>query len=184
MRKDFHYFEHSGDAASAGLGSHTMVIADHNGSFRPNAQAEIAFAEPGATMRQDSLDRWRSEVRLQTNAIELGSWDYRSLGMRPVQAASALPQADDHILALAKIVEHKLISNPAGAQKFAPEHSKHDVQKEFGEQALIDAEKYYSEFGKPKKVKKRKSNLWKTRNSSNGGARSISMKTVDRKSVV
>ena len=90
MRKDFHYFEHSGDAASAGLGSHTMVIADHNGSFRPNAQAEIAFAEPGATMRQDSLDRWRSEVRLQTNAIELGSWNYRSLGMRPVQAASGI----------------------------------------------------------------------------------------------
>jgi type VI secretion system secreted protein VgrG len=85
----FHYFEHSGDAASPGLGSHTMVIADHNGSFKPNAQASIAFSQPGATMRQDTLDRWRTELRQRTNAIELSSWDYRSLDTRPVGAASA-----------------------------------------------------------------------------------------------
>ncbi len=85
----FHYFEHSGDAASPGLGGHTMVIADHNGSFKPNAQACIAFSQPGATMQQDTLDRWRTELRLQTNAIELSSWDYRSLDTRPVGAASA-----------------------------------------------------------------------------------------------
>ena len=85
----FHYFEHSGDAASPGLGSHTMVIADHNGSFKPNAQASIAFSQPGATMREDTLDRWRTELRLQTNAVELSSWDYRSLDTRDVGAASA-----------------------------------------------------------------------------------------------
>jgi type VI secretion system VgrG family protein len=85
----FDYFEHSGDAASPRLGSHTMVIADHNGSFKPNAQASIAFSQPGATMREDTLDRWRTELRLQTNAIELSSWDYRSLDTRPVGAASA-----------------------------------------------------------------------------------------------
>ena len=85
----FDYFEHSGDAASPGLGSHTMVIADHNGSFKPNAQASIAFSQPGATMRQDTLDRWRTELRLQTNAVELSSWDYRSLDTRAVSAVSA-----------------------------------------------------------------------------------------------
>jgi type VI secretion system secreted protein VgrG len=85
----FHYFEHSGDAASPGLGGHTMVIADHNGSFKPNQQASIAYTQPGATMLRDSLDRWRTELRLQTNAIELSSWDYRSLDSRPVGAASA-----------------------------------------------------------------------------------------------
>jgi type VI secretion system secreted protein VgrG len=69
----FHYFEHSGDADSPGLGSHTMVIADHNGSFKPNQQATIAYTQPGATMQQDSLDRWRTELRLQTNTIELSS---------------------------------------------------------------------------------------------------------------
>jgi type VI secretion system secreted protein VgrG len=84
----FYYFEHSGDAASPALGSHTMVIADHNGSFKPNVQPRIAFSQPGATMVQDTLDRWRTEYRLQTNAIELSSWDYRSLGTRPVSAHS------------------------------------------------------------------------------------------------
>ena len=69
----FTYFEHSGDADSPGLGSHTLVIADHNGSFKPNQQASIAYTQPGATMQQDSLDRWRTELRLQTNAIELSS---------------------------------------------------------------------------------------------------------------
>ncbi|SEO63349.1 Phage late control gene D protein (GPD), partial [Duganella sp. CF517] len=62
---------------------------DHSGSFKPNAQASIAFSQPGATMREDTLDRWRTELRLQTNAIELSSWDYRSLDTRPVGAASA-----------------------------------------------------------------------------------------------
>jgi type VI secretion system VgrG family protein len=85
----FHYFEHSGDATSPGLGSHTMVIADHNGSFKPNAQANIAFSQPGATIRDDTLDRWRIELRQQINAIELSSWDYRSLDTRPVSAVSA-----------------------------------------------------------------------------------------------
>jgi uncharacterized protein involved in type VI secretion and phage assembly len=85
----FHYLEHTGDAASPGLGSHTIVIADHNGTFQPNAQASIAFSQPGAIMAEDTLDRWRTELRMRTNAIELSSWDYRSLDTRPVGAASA-----------------------------------------------------------------------------------------------
>jgi type VI secretion system secreted protein VgrG len=55
-----------------------MVIADHNGSFKPNAQPDVRYTQPGAVMKEDSMDRWRSELRLQTNAIELRSWDYRS----------------------------------------------------------------------------------------------------------
>jgi type VI secretion system secreted protein VgrG len=91
----FYYFEHSGDAASPGLGSHTMVIADHNGSFKPNAQAGIAFTQPGAVMKRDSMDRWRLELRQQTNAIEISSWDYRSLSHRPRQTRSKPPSGND-----------------------------------------------------------------------------------------
>ncbi|MET0320467.1 MAG: type VI secretion system tip protein TssI/VgrG [Duganella sp.] len=90
----FHYFEHAGDSASPGLGSHTMVIADHDGSFQPNAQASIAYTQPGATMQQDSLDRWRTELRQQTDAVELSSWDYRSLDIRTVNAASTTSGGD------------------------------------------------------------------------------------------
>lgn len=84
----FYYFEHAGQADTPALGTHTMVIADHNGAFEGDRQGSIAFSQPGATMRQDTFDRWRTELRLQPNAVELVSWDYRSLDTRPVNAAS------------------------------------------------------------------------------------------------
>jgi type VI secretion system secreted protein VgrG len=91
MREEglFYYFEHLEDATSPSLGSHTMVIADHNGSFRANAQAQVSFTQPGAVMKDDSIDRWRTETRLLTNAIEIRSWDYRAFNDRPVIALSA-----------------------------------------------------------------------------------------------
>jgi len=83
----FHFFEHSGDPRSPSLGAHTLVIADHNGAFQPNAQASVEFTRPDAVMRADSVDRWRIESRLVTDAIEMGSWDYRSVRQRRVDAA-------------------------------------------------------------------------------------------------
>ncbi|GAB3454694.1 type VI secretion system Vgr family protein [Massilia terrae] len=77
----FYFFEHERDA-------HRLVIADHNGAFAANAQAAVRFTQPGAVMKEDSMDRWRREVRLQTNAVELSSWDYRTRGVRPVSCAS------------------------------------------------------------------------------------------------
>jgi type VI secretion system VgrG family protein len=59
----FYYFEHGAARNTAQLGSLTMVIADHNGSFKPNAQAEVRFTQPGAVMREDSIDRWRITAR-------------------------------------------------------------------------------------------------------------------------
>jgi type VI secretion system secreted protein VgrG len=85
----FYFFEHSGDPDSATLGSHTMVIADHNGAFVPNVQASVNFTQPGAVMKVDSIDRWRSETRWSTNAISLRSWDYRAVNDRPVSAAGS-----------------------------------------------------------------------------------------------
>jgi len=87
----FYFFEH-------GLESHTLVIADHNGAFLPNAKADVRFTQPGAVMREDSVDRWRIESKLQTNAVELASWDYRSRALRAVSSgahdAIALPSRD------------------------------------------------------------------------------------------
>lgn len=85
----FYFFEHRGDPTSASLGSHTLVIADHKGAFTPNAQAHIRFTESSMVMKEDGIDRWRTEVRQQTGAIELASWDYRTLSHRPVNAAGA-----------------------------------------------------------------------------------------------
>jgi type VI secretion system secreted protein VgrG len=88
----FYFFEHQGDAASPSLGSHEMVIADHNGAFQPNVQASVRYTQPGSVMQEDSIDRWRSELRLQTNGVELRSWDYRTLSARPVSAAGVQPE--------------------------------------------------------------------------------------------
>lgn len=85
----FYFFEHSGDPDSASLGSHTMVIADHNGAFAANPQASVAFTRPGAVMKADSIDRWRTETRLVANAVELSSWDYRTLRQRRASVAGA-----------------------------------------------------------------------------------------------
>lgn len=80
----FYYFEHQGDPTSRSLGSHQLVVADHNGAFRANAQADVRFSRPGAVMREDSMDRWRHEAQLLTTGVALHSWDYRSGGKRPV----------------------------------------------------------------------------------------------------
>jgi type VI secretion system VgrG family protein len=85
----FHYYLHRSDG-------HELVIADDNSSFQPNAQAQVRFTQPGAVMREDSMDRWRCELKLQTNAVELSSWDYRTLDARPVSAASTSAGSDDH----------------------------------------------------------------------------------------
>ena len=82
----FYWFEHEGDADSDSLGRHTMVIADHNASFQPNEQAHIRYTQSGAVMKEDGLDRWRTELRQQTNALALSSWDYRSVDHRPINA--------------------------------------------------------------------------------------------------
>ncbi|MFL6674478.1 MAG: type VI secretion system Vgr family protein [Massilia sp.] len=84
----FYYFEHSAAPDSPNLGSHTLVIADHNGSFKPNAQAEVRFTRPGAVMREDSIDRWRIISRSVVGATAVSSWDYRSNTTRPVTASA------------------------------------------------------------------------------------------------
>jgi type VI secretion system VgrG family protein len=84
----FYFFEHHGEPASPSFGSHTLVIADHNGAFVPNVQADVRYTRSGAVMKADSIDRWRTEYRMQTNAVELGSWDYRSRRTREVSSST------------------------------------------------------------------------------------------------
>lgn len=84
----FYYFEHGPASNENGQGSHTLVIADHNGALQPNTQKQVRFTKPGAVMREDSLDRWRITTRSVVGAIEARSWDYRSMSSRPVEAST------------------------------------------------------------------------------------------------
>jgi hypothetical protein len=57
-------------------------------------------------------------------------------------------QSMAHAEALMEIVENGALDNPAKAQPIAQKHATHAVQREFGEQDLIAAEKTYKENGR------------------------------------
>lgn len=81
----FCWFEHTTEDR-ASLGQHTLVIADHNGAFSDNPQAVFRFTQPGASMAEDSVDRWFGQRRLDTTVLAANSWDYRSLSTREQRA--------------------------------------------------------------------------------------------------
>lgn len=84
----FYFFEHEAATGNRDFGSHTLVIADHNGAFKANAQAKVRFTQPGAVMREDSMDRWRTVQRAVVATASMRSWDYRSRSSRPVSAST------------------------------------------------------------------------------------------------
>lgn len=65
-------------------------------------------------------------------------------------------QAAEHTLVMEKIISEGLISKPTAAQKYAPEHALHNIQREFGEQDLDAAEAQYKIGGKPQRSKSKK----------------------------
>jgi uncharacterized protein involved in type VI secretion and phage assembly len=97
-----------------------MVIADHNGAFRPNAQATVRYTQPGAVMKEDSMDRWRSDLKLQTNSVELQSWDYRTLDSRPVTAGGT--QGDGPTLTNRDVPGAYAYPNQIQGQRMADNH--------------------------------------------------------------
>ncbi|MDP9994666.1 type VI secretion system VgrG family protein [Variovorax boronicumulans] len=82
-----YWFEHA-TGKDGDLGSHTLVIADHNGAFRANTQAAIRFHRADASEREDTIQQWRGSRQLQTNSLAQQSWDYKSVSARPVQQQS------------------------------------------------------------------------------------------------
>lgn len=91
----YYWFEHQATDGE-GLGQHTMVIADHNGAFQPNAQPTIRFHRADASEREDSIQQWRAHRQLQTNALSQQSWDYKSVSARPLQLQSHQANSGRH----------------------------------------------------------------------------------------
>jgi uncharacterized protein involved in type VI secretion and phage assembly len=52
----FCWFEHEADASEA-LGKHTLVIADHNGAFQPNAQPRVRYTQSAAASFREAASR-------------------------------------------------------------------------------------------------------------------------------
>ena len=83
---------HQGDPSEPRtLGAHTLVIADHNGAFQPNAQPRIRYTQPGAVLKEDSITRWHGHRQVASSSVHSASWDYRTVSSH---AASAEADAD------------------------------------------------------------------------------------------
>jgi type VI secretion system secreted protein VgrG len=90
----FYWFEHAGDAGGAGLGTHTLVIADHNGAFTPNVQNTIRYHRADATEQADSITQWHASRQVVTNATAIGSWNDAQVAVLSTYADTAHKNGD------------------------------------------------------------------------------------------
>lgn len=75
----FCWFEHEAGEGET-LGQHTLVIADHNGSFKPNTQPHVRFTQStSASFKEDSITRFDEARRVAPTVLSAASWDYRSV---------------------------------------------------------------------------------------------------------
>ena len=75
----FYWFEHEAHDGD-GLGAHTLVIADHNGAFKPNDQAVVRFTQSGSTaFKEDTLTRIGLSYVATTSGVFGSSWDHRTV---------------------------------------------------------------------------------------------------------
>lgn len=83
----FCWFEHSA-AEGDSLGSHTLVISDHNGSFAPNIQPLVRYTQSAAaSFKEDSLTGFAHARRLAPTLLSTASWDHRAVQLTGFDAA-------------------------------------------------------------------------------------------------
>lgn len=96
----FCWFEHEA-ADSDALGQHTLVIADHNGCFKPNVQARVRYTQSAsASFKEDSITRFDEARRVVPTLLSAASWDHRSVS-QPAAEASGDERASADSLTLA-----------------------------------------------------------------------------------
>lgn len=96
----FCWFEHKAAEGDA-LGLHTLVIADHNGCFKPNVQARVRYTQSAsASFKEDSITRFDEARRVAPTVLSAASWDYRSIS-QPSAEATGDERAAAELLTLA-----------------------------------------------------------------------------------
>ena len=90
----FYWFEHTGDAASAMLGNHRLVVADSNSAFAPNQQTHIRFHRAAAVEQTDAVTGWQAARRIATNAMAVASWNERQVSVMTHQQSSSHANGD------------------------------------------------------------------------------------------
>jgi type VI secretion system secreted protein VgrG len=83
----FCWFEHQAAEGEA-LGQHTLVIADHNGCFKPNVQAHVRYTQSAsASFKEDGITRFDESRRVAPTMLSAASWDYRAVSQPAAEAA-------------------------------------------------------------------------------------------------
>ncbi len=115
----FAWFEHEGAPSDEHLGRHTLVLADHNAAFQPNAQARIRYTQAGATLKEDALQQWDGVRRVGASTLHTGSWDHRTVSSH--RATEQVGEAHGQPFALAHTDQpgHYAYESPAQAARRA-----------------------------------------------------------------
>jgi hypothetical protein len=121
------------------------------------SSAKPGVKQPKAMVMQMShqwiIDRINKDFALWEPQMRSGP--FRTNYTRHVFLVTPI-QAAEHTVAITKIMEKGLINNPMGAQVYAKDHAKHDVQREFSEADLDAAEQKYKTEGKYQGTGKKK----------------------------
>lgn len=127
----FCWFEHHGDVQDRStLGSHTLVIADHPGALRPNAQDVVRFTQAATVLKEDSLTRWQGRRRLAPSALHHASWDYRAVASHSGQARPDAAHGQDIALHHVDQPGAYAFETPAHAQQAAQaQQQAHEAQR-------------------------------------------------------
>lgn len=116
----FCWWEHTGNPGDpALLGSHTLVIADHNGAFAPNAQPDIRFTQSATVMKEDSITQWHGHRRIGASSLNTASWDYRSVDNHAASAEADAGHGQPFTLTHTDQPGAYAFETPAEAQRLA-----------------------------------------------------------------
>lgn len=116
----FCWWEHSGNPADpATLGNHTLVIADHNNAFTPNAQPDIRFTQSDAVLKEDSITQWHGHRRTGVSGLGTASWDYRSVDNHQARAEADAAHGQPFALLHTDQPGAYAFETPAEAQRLA-----------------------------------------------------------------
>lgn len=85
----FYWFEHTAAPGDDSLGTHTLVLADHNDAFAD--LGAVRFHRSDVTEREDAIQHWSVARRWRIGRVHRASWDYRRLDTCPVEVAVASP---------------------------------------------------------------------------------------------
>ena len=87
----FYWVEHDGAPDDESLGTHTVVIADHNDAF--GDVGSVRFHRNDVTERDDGIESWSEAHRWQTGRLRRASWDYRRLDTGETEIGGDVPRA-------------------------------------------------------------------------------------------